>query len=220
MGALRGESYRTIWKPSEIEIVIQKSRFIGRARPVSSAEEALDFIEGIRSGERMATHHCYAYVCGNQRNEKRFSDDGEPQGTAGIPMLEVLDKQELTDLCVVVTRYFGGIKLGAGGLIRAYTRGASEAVEAAVVVENRPFLRVTLTMEYSLIGRVDNYLQESDIVVSDKTYEEKVRYEFFVLEERQEEIFAELMDLSGGTVDLAIGEMKILSTRNGKVMER
>ena len=119
----------------ENEIVIEKSRFIGYTKMTESEEEAKEFIESIRKKHPFATHNCYAYVC-EQGKILRFSDDGEPQGTAGIPMLEVLKNRNLKDTTVVVTRYFGGIKLGAGGLVRAYSSSTSEALEKAGVEEN------------------------------------------------------------------------------------
>ena len=123
------QEYTTILDRAEDEFVERKSRFIGAIAPVETEEEALDFIAQIKHQHRDATHNTYAYVLKN--GVKRYSDDGEPQGTAGVPMLDCLEKEGLVDVAVVVTRYFGGILLGAGGLVRAYSHGAKIAVDAA-----------------------------------------------------------------------------------------
>ena len=132
------KGYRTICQPGEVEHIIKKSRFIGAAYPVQTVEEALSLLETIRKRYWDATHNCYAYIIGENGEQKRFSDDGEPQGTAGMPMLDVLQKKDVTNLLVVVTRYFGGTLLGAGGLVRAYAGAAGAAVDAAGVTVMTP----------------------------------------------------------------------------------
>jgi uncharacterized YigZ family protein len=122
------DEYKTLLKAGNDEIIIERSRFIGYAAPVSSEEEAMEFIDKIKNQHKDATHNVTAYVVGLHNEVQRYNDDGEPAGTAGVPILEVLKKEDLRNTVVVVTRYFGGIKLGAGGLIRAYTRGAKIAV--------------------------------------------------------------------------------------------
>ena len=126
--------YRTVGKSGEAELVIEKSQFISYAAPAATEEEALEFIQAIKKKHRDATHNVPAYVIGENNDIQRFSDDGEPSGTAGVPMLEVLKKEDLRDTVLVVTRYFGGIKLGTGGLVRAYTKAAKLALEAAGIV--------------------------------------------------------------------------------------
>ena len=134
-------SYRTIAAPAEDEFIEKKSRFIGYIAPVTTEQEAAAFIESVRARHREARHNCYAYRL-RQNNLARFSDDGEPSGTAGRPILEVLQREDLTDVCVVVTRYFGGILLGTGGLARAYTQGCKIAVAAAGVLCMYPAVNV------------------------------------------------------------------------------
>ncbi len=138
--------YRTVEKPSETEYVISRSRFIGRCFPVTDEAEALAILEHIRKQHWDATHNCFAYRL--RSGAARYSDDGEPQGTAGLPMMEVLKKRDLYDLLVVSTRYFGGILLGAGGLVRAYSRSASDAVNAAGLVSMEPCTLFSVSVAY------------------------------------------------------------------------
>ena len=138
--------YRTVGKASETEYVVNRSRFIGRCFPVSDEAEALHLLERIRKQHWDATHNCFAYRLKN--GAARYSDDGEPQGTAGLPMMEVLKKRDLYDLLIISTRYFGGILLGAGGLVRAYTRSASDAVEAARLVSMEPCTQFSVSVPY------------------------------------------------------------------------
>ena len=148
-------SYRTIAAPAEDEFIEKKSRFIGYIAPVTTEQEAAAFIESVRARHREARHNCYAYRL-RQNNLARFSDDGEPSGTAGRPILEVLQREDLTDVCVVVTRYFGGILLGTGGLARAYTQGCKIAVAAAGVLCMYPAVECTLSADYGFYGKLQN----------------------------------------------------------------
>ena len=129
--------YKTLAKAGSDEIIIEKSRFIGYCAPVSSEEEALEFIEKIKKKHYDATHNVFAYVVGLDNNIQRYNDDGEPSGTAGVPILEVIKKEDLRNVVIVVTRYFGGIKLGTGGLIRAYTKGAKIALDAGIIIKKK-----------------------------------------------------------------------------------
>ena len=152
--------YRTIYTYGEEETIINKSRFIGYAMPIETEEEALEFIEKIKTKHRDATHNVYAYVLGKDSNAQRFSDDGEPSGTAGIPVLEVIKKENLRNVVVVVTRYFGGIKLGTGGLIRAYTRGAKIGLDAGTIVDMVLHSRIKIRIDYTLYGRIEKLSYE------------------------------------------------------------
>ena len=136
---MQAKSYRTVAAPAQDEFTEKKSRFIGFIAPVTTEQEAAEFVEEIRARHREARHHCYAYLL-RQGNLSRFSDDGEPSGTAGRPILEVLQREELTDVCVVVVRYFGGILLGTGGLARAYPQVCNLAVAAAEILSPHPTL--------------------------------------------------------------------------------
>lgn len=151
---------RTIAAAVEHELVIKKSRFIAQIAPVSSVDEADAVIAGIRKRYWDARHNCSAMVTGLLGDQARSSDDGEPSGTAGIPMLEVLRRRELTDTVAVVTRYFGGVKLGAGGLVRAYSTAVSEALDLAALVQRMSLTQVTLEVAHADAGRYDNLLRD------------------------------------------------------------
>lgn len=148
--------FRTLHSYGSDEYIVEKSKFIGHAKPVQTEEEARMFVEEIKQKYKDATHNVWAYTIGQNMNIQRYSDDGEPQGTAGIPTLELIKKEDLRNVVVVVTRYFGGIKLGAGGLVRAYTKGAKLGLDAAKIVEKRPFVSVEIEIEYTLLGKIQN----------------------------------------------------------------
>lgn len=191
--------YRTILKDGEAELVIQKSRFIGRCFCVQSDGEAGAVLERIRKQHWDATHNCYAFRVGTSVFSARSSDDGEPSGTAGAPILNVLTKQELTNTLCVVTRYFGGVLLGAGGLIRAYSNAAAAAVEQAGVVEMCPALCYQAEFTYSQWAAIMPALQKL-CSVTDVAYTECVRVTFSVLDQEAENVQTRLRDLSDGKV--------------------
>ena len=156
------DGYRTIEAPARDEFTERRSRFIGHIAPVATDEEAVAFVNAIRDQHREATHNVYAYVL-RQDQLTRFSDDGEPQGTAGKPVLEVVLREGLVDVAVVVTRYFGGILLGAGGLVRAYAQGAKTAIDAARVLNMQPAALVELDMGYDFYGKA-TYIDRKSVV--------------------------------------------------------
>lgn len=153
------KSYKTLRASASDEFIVNKSRFIGYATPVSTEEEALQFIKDIRTKHKDATHNCYAYVVGENAGIMRYSDDGEPGGTAGLPMMEVLKAQGLVNCCVVVTRYFGGVLLGAGGLVRAYTQGTVIGVKAAQPVMMIPSVQYLCEVAYPLWDKVQHIMK-------------------------------------------------------------
>lgn len=169
-----GKSYRTILAYGSDEFIVSKSRFIGYAKPINSEEEGLNFIDEIKEKHREATHNVTAYVLGKSSNVQRFSDDGEPSGTAGIPVLEVINKEELRNMVIVVTRYFGGIKLGGGGLIRAYARAAKIAIEAAKIVTMVSHQQLRMEVDYNSYGRIENYLQVNNYRPDEISFEANV----------------------------------------------
>lgn len=166
--------YRTIHSFGSDEIIITKSKFIGYAKPISSEDEAIAFIQEIKSKHKDATHNVYAYVYGETNNIQRYSDDGEPSGTAGIPVLEVIKKEDLRNVVVVVTRYFGGIKLGAGGLVRAYTKGAKIGLDAGLIVDKVLFKKIKVRIDYTLYGKVENELLRLEYIINDIIYDDAV----------------------------------------------
>ena len=166
------DTYRTIRQEGRDEYVVSRSRFIGWSKPISAEEEALAFIEQIRKMHRDASHNVWAYAFGSDR--ERFSDDGEPQGTAGIPVLEVIRKEALHNVAVVVTRYFGGVKLGASGLVRAYTHSAKAALDAGVLIERRPFLSFQILADYAFAEKLRRAFPRQGYTLQNTEYRDQV----------------------------------------------
>lgn len=172
--------YRTVKSYGESEYVIQKSRFLTYVKRTESEKEALDFINEIKKLHHNATHNCSAYLIGEHDEIQKANDDGEPSGTAGVPMLEVLKKQGLKDTTVVVTRYFGGIKLGSGGLIRAYGRATSEGIEATGLVDRRLHDVMKVAIDYTWLGKVENEVRQSVYPLKEITYAENVELYIYI----------------------------------------
>jgi len=166
------ESFYSIGKVAEVEVDIKRSKFIAVASPVDDEAAAISFIEQIKEKHKQATHNVFAYLINEQ--VMRYSDDGEPAGTAGVPVLEVLKKQKLERTAVVVTRYFGGIKLGAGGLVRAYSDAAKKAIDRAGIVEKRLHREFFIQVAYQLFGAVKRELEQAGGLIQDIAYGEQV----------------------------------------------
>ena len=197
-------AYRTVKQPGEAELVIKRSRFIGRCFPVADEQEALRLLEQVRRQHWDATHNCYAYSVGVSGACARYSDDGEPSGTAGLPMMETLRRSGVTDALVVVTRYFGGILLGAGGLVRAYSAAAAAAVRSAGEVEMRECVRLSLETPYPLWGRVEPLLRER-AQLDEVRYEAAVHAVAWVRQEQSDALVRALIDRTDGRVVPAPG---------------
>lgn len=210
--------YRTIFEYGEDEVIINKSRFIGYALPINTEEEALEFIEKIKTKHRDATHNVYAYVLGRDSNIQRFSDDGEPSGTAGIPALEVIKKENLRNVVVVVTRYFGGVMLGAGGLIRAYTKGAKIGLDAGNIIDMVLHTKVKLRIDYTLYGRIENYLINENHIVGDTIYDEWVNIYLYIKIDELEAFQKNINDLTSGSASFQIMDEKHIPIKEGKPM--
>ncbi|MCX4687955.1 YigZ family protein [Kitasatospora purpeofusca] len=192
--------YLTVRSAGTHEIEIKKSRFICHLARVADEEEAQAFIAGIRKQYWDARHNCTAFVVGEEQRRERSSDDGEPGGTAGVPMLEVLRRRGVTDTVAVVTRYFGGIKLGAGGLVRAYGSAVSEALDELGLLERRPVALLAVTVDHVRAGRVENDLRAAGFTVSDLAYEASgVRIEVGVPEPEVAAFHTWLAEATGGT---------------------
>ena len=191
------ESYKTVRKEASEEYTVKKSRFIGYIRPVKTKQEALDFIALISKKHWDATHNVYAYIIRDE-GIKKFSDDGEPQGTAGMPALDVLEKNGLTDVCVVITRYFGGIMLGAGGLVRAYSHSAAVAVEAAGTVTRAKCARLKAECDYTFCGKLASLIPECGGIIEDTVYEDNVKVIFRLPLTDCDSFAAKLTDSSNG----------------------
>ncbi len=201
------EGYRTIEAPAQDEFVEKRSRFIGQIAPVQTEEEAVAFVNSVRERHREATHNVYAYVL-REGHLSRFSDDGEPQGTAGKPVLEVVLREGLVDVAVVVTRYFGGVLLGAGGLVRAYAQGAKTAVDAARVLNMCPAAVLELDMGYDFYGKATYILPKHEVQTLDSVFAEGVRLRLLCKADRLPAFARELTELSSGTVSPLVVEEK------------
>ena len=193
--------YKTIARRCESRFIEKKSEFIGYLCPVQTEEQAVAFIEEIRAMHRKATHNCYAYIL-RENNAARHSDDGEPGGTAGVPIYEVLRKEGLTDVCCVVTRYFGGVLLGAGGLVRAYTKGAKDAVDAAQIKCMAEAVKLAVTVDYGLYGRLAQGFADFDARVEDERFADNVRIVLHIRAENSQKLTDKLVDVCNGAVSV------------------
>lgn len=192
------ESYRTIKENGIHETEIKKSRFICNIQRTTTEKEAQDFIKEVKKIHADATHNCSAYQIGDHDEIQRAHDDGEPSGTAGVPMLEIFRKRELKNVAAVVTRYFGGKMLGAGGLIRAYSGAVNEAVNAVGVVERRLLQELRITTDYSSSGKVENELRQADLILQDIEYLQDVTFVCYLDLDKLDEIQSLAMDLTSG----------------------
>ena len=195
-------SYTTVYEYASDSFTEKKSEFIGHICPVKTAEEAVAFIEHIKSQNRKARHNVYAYVL-RDGNTSRYSDDGEPQGTGGVPVLDVINKAGLTDVCVVVTRYFGGVLLGASGLVRAYSQAWSLAVAAARKMEMCECSRISFSCDYTLYGRVSYLLPEFGVITEKEDFADTVNLSVLCKSELVEELKRKLTDVSNGQLELS-----------------
>lgn len=206
------KQYKTIAQDGVFEIEIKKSRFICHLKRVETEEEALSFIADIKKEHTKATHNCSAYLIGDYDDVQRAHDDGEPSGTAGVPMLEVLKKQELKNVAAVVTRYFGGIKLGAGGLIRAYGKAVSKTIAEIGLVEGSLQQEIKATIDYPALGKVENLLRESTYDLKDILYTDKVTFVCLVKEEQIKPFYAEMIEWVSNQVEFEEGELSYHET--------
>ena len=194
--------FRTIKEDGQVQEEIKKSRFICHAKRVYSEEEARDFITAIKKEHYKATHNCSAFIVGERSEIKRTSDDGEPSGTAGVPMLGVLENHNLTNVCVVVTRYFGGIKLGAGGLIRAYAGSVALAVKEIGIIEIKEQAGIAIQMSYAQYQEYSNFLKEHNLMELGTTFTDQIDTMIYVNKEEKENIKAALVEFFNGKVTL------------------
>ena len=194
--------YRTIKEDGQVQEEIKKSRFICHAKRVYSEEEARDFISAIKKEHYKATHNCSAFIVGERSEIKRTSDDGEPSGTAGVPMLGVLENHNLTNVCVVVTRYFGGIKLGAGGLIRAYAGSVALAVKEIGIIEIKEQAGIQIHMTYAQYQEYGNFLKEHNLIELETNFTDQVDTMIFIDKEKKDSIKADLIEFFNGKVTL------------------
>ena len=193
--------YKTLRQSASDEFIINKSRFIGYAAPVETEEEALAFLQSIRTKHKDATHNCYAYVIGQNAGIMRYSDDGEPGGTAGLPMMEVIKAQGVVNCCVVVTRYFGGVLLGAGGLVRAYTQGCVLGLKAAQVVVMEPSQRYICEVSYPLWDKVQHAMKALPVQLAGSEFTTAVTFTLLIREKDAAMVMDELTRVTDGKFD-------------------
>lgn len=194
-------SYKTLMKCAEDEFVVNKSRFIGHGCPCETEEEALAFLGRMRETYKDASHNCYAYIIGANMGIMRYSDDGEPGGTAGMPIIEVMRNRGVTNCAVVVTRYFGGVLLGAGGLVRAYTKGAAIALDACGVGVMHPTARYLMSVKYPMLSRIEYFLASEPVVIEEKTFTDEVTITLIVKCADEEGLVKRVTDISEGTIE-------------------
>ena len=211
-------SYKTLHKFGSDEYIVEKSTFIGYTKPIKTEEEAIEFVNEIKKKHKDATHNVWAYTVGENMNIQRYSDDGEPQGTAGIPTLEVIKKEDLRDVVVVVTRYFGGIKLGTGGLVRAYTKGAKIGIEAGIVIEKVKYTEVKIKIEYTQLGKIQNEIMNLGFTVKDTIYSEDVEIIVYSKVEEVQSLKDRMIDITSGTADVSLGDEYYLSEKDGQLI--
>lgn len=194
--------YRTIRQDGQAQEEIKKSRFICHAKRVYSEEEARDFIAAIKKEHYKATHNCSAFIVGEKSEIKRTSDDGEPSGTAGVPMLGVMENHQLTNVCFVVTRYFGGIKLGAGGLIRAYAGSVALAIKEIGLIEIKEQAGLRLKMSYSQYQNFDNFLKAEDLTEFDTEFTDLVATTIYIDKQEKEPLEQKLVEIFNGKIQI------------------
>lgn len=203
------EDYKTIRSSLKDEFEIEKSVFITNIKYVETEEEALNFIEEMKEKYKDATHNCQAYIINDKPEIKRYSDDGEPQGTAGLPMLSVLEKQEVSNLVAVVTRYFGGKKLGKGGLVRAYTKGVSDCLEGNITYRRR-YIKSDITFSYNLLGIIENFLNEGNYIIIEKDYLQDVSVSLYIKKDEFEDFKNKLIDMTSANIKIVEKETVML----------
>jgi uncharacterized YigZ family protein len=199
------DEYRTVARAGVHETEINRSRFLCALAPAATEQEAQDFIAGIRKEHADATHNCWAYVIGADASVQKASDDGEPGGTAGVPMLQMLVRRDMRYVVAVVTRYYGGVKLGAGGLIRAYGGAVGEAIDALGTLTRRRFRLATVTVDHQRAGKVQNDLRATGREIRDVRYAENVTIEIGLPDADVDTFRAWLADATAGTAGFELG---------------
>lgn len=212
------QGYKTVYRGGSGEITEKKSRFIATVEPAASEEAAAAFIAGIKKKYWDARHNCSAFIIGRNGNLTRCSDDGEPAGTAGKPMLEALLGQRLTDCAVVVTRYFGGTLLGTGGLVRAYTQAVQEGLKNCVVIEKRPGYKMEIAADYGDVGRLQYLFSQEGIQVTASEYTDRALFSVVVPAELKENFQKKVTEATSGRCLAVPGELSFYALMDGKVL--
>ena len=213
------KSYSTVLLSASDEIIIEKSRFIGHSFHVEDVDQAEAIIKDTKKKYYDATHNCFAYILNEDMSIVKANDDGEPSSTAGVPMLEIMKKSNITNTLIIATRYFGGIKLGASGLIRAYAKTAKIALEANRIVSKKVFTKIVLEIDYSQIGKIQKFLETNQIIYDTPNFTDKVEVTMYETDEKIEELQKELLDLTNANCKLDIGNKLYLDFVDGKYMK-
>lgn len=211
------DNFKTVHQEAESFDVINKSKFIGYIKPVQTVEEAQAFIETIRKKHWDASHNVPVYVLGDRFQVQKYSDDGEPSGTAGVPILNILKNEGITNVVIVVTRYFGGVKLGTGGLVRAYSQSAKSALKEAKVIEMFVYQSLSVHLNYTLHGKFQNFLmQNEDYLLDDTLYTEAVETKVYVKVEEVEHFKERVIDLTNDQCKIDEYDEEMLAVSDGK----
>ncbi|MTK10937.1 MAG: YigZ family protein [Clostridiaceae bacterium] len=198
--------YFTIKDEVSSQFEEKKSIFIGHVKRVYSEDEAKKFINKIKNEQKEARHNVYAYVIGQNMGIQRYSDDGEPQGTGGVPVLEVIKKNEITDVVIVVTRYFGGILLGKGGLVRAYSKGAAMAINDGGIVEKVKGIIIDIILEYDMLGKVQYLFEQKLWYIENTDYTDKVKLMMYCEADKLEEVQSGIIEVTNGKCEIIVGD--------------
>lgn len=209
--------YKTVYCGGDAEIIEKKSRFIATVRPVKTEEEALAFIENMRKKYWNATHNCFAYVIGEHFQMQRCSDDGEPSGTAGKPMLDVLLGEEIHDVVVVVTRYFGGTLLGTGGLVRAYSSSTKAGLLASKVITKMYGQKLAIQTDYTGLGKIQYILGQRGLHILNSVYTDRVELEVLLLEAERDSVMGEIREGTNGQAIMELGEACYFADVDGEM---
>jgi len=213
-----GLEYRVVFEGGADEIVEKKSRFIATVIPAETEEEALEFIESMRKKYWNATHNCFAYVIGDRNQLQRCSDDGEPSGTAGRPMLDVLLGEEIHNIAVVVTRYFGGTLLGTGGLVRAYTSATQAGIRASKIITKMKGFSLTVKTDYTGLGKIQYILGQRGIKILDSIYTDNVQLDVLLPEDEVKSVMAEITEGTNGRAIQELGDECWFAEIDGEMM--
>lgn len=212
------KQYKTIYEGGEAEIIEKKSRFIATVKPVKTEEEAIIFIDALKKKYWNATHNCFAYVIGEQFQIQRCSDDGEPSGTAGKPMLDVLLGEKIHDVAVVVTRYFGGTLLGTGGLVRAYSGSVQAGLAASKIITKIQGYKLQILTDYTGLGKIQYILAQRGLKILDSVYTEQVAISVFIPQEELSGVMAEITEGTNGRAEMEIGTECYFAEVDGNIL--
>ncbi len=211
-----GKEYKTAEKYAEAETIIEKSRFIGYVQPVDNEDQAEAFVSMIKSRHKDATHNVPVYLIGEDYKVQRYSDDGEPSGTAGIPVLEMLKKEGITNIAMVITRYFGGIKLGTGGLVRAYTNAAKLALDHANIIKKIEHQLNKVNIDYTFLGKVQSELLNKGYIIKDIEFSDHVGIFVYSQSKKTSDLHNILVDLTNGQCHIESLNLEYISFKNGQ----